>query len=731
MKKEFCWQLGFCENLHEIPGEMFPAAVPGAVQLDWARCKDLPPYWKGVNFRDYKWMEDKFWLYRTELSFDIRPQQRAWLCFEAIDYQYRICIDGEILLDGEGMFTPIRLDVSRFSGGQHELCVWIYPAPKADDSDTRDQARESCKAAACYGWDWHPRLVSLGIWGEAWLEIDSMSAITALEARYRLSDDLRTCTIDVELESAHTGPFRVLLLDGTDIAVRVETQEKTLCIELENPKLWYPRGYGAQPIYTIRALALGPDGAVLAQRQRKIGLRRSRLVMNEGAWREPSGMPKSRSDAPATLEINGRRIFAKGSNWVNAQIFPGQMTREHYDTLLTLAADAHMNILRIWGGGFINKESFFELCDEKGIMLWQEFPLACNEYPDKDEYLAVLAHEAPLIVRRLRTHPSLVLWCGGNELFNSWSGMTEQHHALRLLDSICYQEDRFTPFIMTSPLNGMAHGHYINYDEDTGLETIELFNHAHNTAYTEFGCPGMSQVEYLRTFMEEEDIRDFRPENEVWREHHAFEAWREKSWAREEEAEYFFGGYEDIDDLCRKTSFIQAMCYKSNFEAMRRQWPHAAMALNWCFNEPWPTAANNSLVSWPDSPKAAYYAVAQALRPQLASLRIPHHLWHSGETFSAEIWMLNDSPEVLEGGRVELYYCCDGEEEIYWGGIDFDDIPPQSNLACGAAMFKIPENFEGLISVRLEVLGRAKLESWYNYPCRSAKSAPKRRMLNA
>ncbi len=731
MKKEFEWQVGFCDGPDQIPAESFPAVVPGAVQLDWAQYKDLPPYWEGVNFRDYHWMEDKFWVYRAPLSFELAPGQRAWLCFEGIDYRYRIRVGEETLLEREGMFSPVRLDVTRFAGQDCELEVRIAPAPKADDSDSRDQARESCKAAACYGWDWHPRLVSLGIWGEAWLEIDTQSAITGLEASYRLSETLDSCQIEVEVQSGYSGRFRVSLIEGNEIAAVCEKEAKTFRLTLDNPKLWYPQGYGPQNLYILCVQAIDSEGKVLNEKTRRIGLRRSRLVMNDGAWREPSGMPKSRSDAPATLEINGRRIFAKGSNWVNAQIFPGQMTRGHYDSLLTLAADAHMNILRVWGGGFINKEDFFDLCDEKGIMIWQEFPLACNEYPDKDAYLAVLEQEANAIVRRLRTHPCLVLWCAGNELFNSWSGMTEQHHALRLLDSICYREDRFTPFIMTSPLNGMAHGHYLNYDEHTGVETIELFNAAHNTAYTEFGCPGMSPAAYIKTFMSEEDFADFRPENEVWREHHAFEAWSAKSWAREAEAEYFFGGYDDVEDLCRKTAFIQAMCYKSNFEEMRRQWPHCAMAMNWCFNEPWPTAANNSLISWPDKPKSGYFAVCEALRPQLASLRIPHHLWHGGDTFTAQIWMLNDTPDVLEGGRVELYYCCDGADETYWGGIDFDDIPAQSNLACGGVMFKIPDSFEGLISVRLEVLGRAKLGSWYNYPCRSRAAAPKRRMLNA
>jgi hypothetical protein len=187
------------------------------------------------------------------------------------------------------------------------------------------------------------------------------------------------------------------------------------------------------------------------------------------------------------------------------------------------------------------------------------------------------------------------MWCGGNELFNSWSGMTEQHHALRLLDSLCYRHDRFTPFIMTSPLNGMGHGHYINYDEKVGREVITDFVRSSNTAYTEFGSPGMASIEYLRSFMSEEDIADCNPTNEVWLEHHGFKSWITESWVRKPEADYYFGGWESIEDLCNKTRFIQAMCYRTLFEEMRKQWPHCSMALNWCLNEPWPSAANNNL----------------------------------------------------------------------------------------------------------------------------------------
>lgn len=132
--------------------------------------------------------------------------------------------------------------------------------------------------------------------------------------------------------------------------------------------------------------------------------------------------------------IHGRSIFARGSNWGSPDIFPGRAGADTYRPLLALARDAHFNLLRCWGGAPAPKESFFERCDVLGLFVWQEFPLACNRYPDTPGYLADLDRESRAIIRRVRQHPCLALWCGGNELFNAWSGMDDQSLALRLLN---------------------------------------------------------------------------------------------------------------------------------------------------------------------------------------------------------------------------------------------------------------------------------------------------------
>lgn len=738
------WTVGYSANSEQEPEEMFPAKVPGAAQLDYAAYQGWEPFYQGVNFKDYVWMENVYWVYRAPLSFTLKSGQSATVLFKGIDYRYRISVNGEILRQDEGMFSYVSVDVTKYAGKEAVLEVLIYPSPKADDSNTRSQARKSCKSAACYGWDWHPRLVTAGLWDEAKLMIQDTYGIKEAEVSYRLNEALDKCRIDTELVLSKVCDVKLtLVLEQEAVLEQIfdaETiREKeadggtfkgTYSLTLENPKLWQPAGYGSQPVYTLIISTLALDGAVSERMERRIGFCRSRLVMNEGSWDLPDTFPKSRSDAPATFEINGQRIFAKGSNWVNAQVFPGEMCKEHYEKLLKLVKDANMNILRIWGGGFINKESFYDLCDELGIMVWQEFPLACNEYPDDEDYLAVLKKEATAIIRRLRTHPCLVMWCGGNELFNNWSKMTDQHHALRLLDSVCYREDKDTPFIMTSPLNGMAHGHYMNYDEETGQEFITLLTRSRNTAYTEFGCPAVSDIEQIKSFMTEEDYENYGPDNEVWIGHHGFKAWRESCWVRIPEVEYFYGSYKDKEDLFKKTKLLQCMSYRSCFEEMRKQWPHCGMALNWCFNEPWPTIGNNSLISWPDKVRPAYHAVQSALRPTLASLRVDRHLWHDGDTFRAEVWMLHDSREEFAGGSITVSYGMGDEPMRQWGNLRYDSLSPQKNFRCGGLMFEIPKDFEGELHISLQVEGHPEMSSDYIYLCRKKQMTDTEGMLN-
>ena len=622
----------------------FAAAVPGNIQEDYGRFMGFPDHNFGDNCKLYEALEDDGWLYQTTVTYEAEPGQRVFFVTKGIEYEYEVRLNGKKLAYHEGMFSPLELDITEELRGGRELEVYIYPHPKREGADVcRDQADQSCKPAVEYNWDWHPRMLVSGLWNDTYIETRYETDLTDCEVTYELSGDLKTAVVtfaaDGIAEFELYDPSGDLLYRGKDPQVTVS-----------DVKLWWCAGQGEQNLYTWKAV--GATNTLTG----RMGLRRVKLVMNGGAWEIPSEFPKSRSTPPITIELNGRRIFAKGSNWVNPEIFNGRIDRAIYEEQLMLVKAANMNILRCWGGAIIDKEPFFELCDELGIMVWQEFPLACNNYKGTKKYLAVLEQEATAIIKRLRRHACLALWCGGNELFNNWSKMTDQSFALRLLNKLCYEQDWNTPFIAAAPVMGMGHGHYAFLDLPSGQTVFEMFRKSHNTAYSEFGVPSIAEMEVLKEIIPEELLQHPQP-NSPWETHKGYGSWNqagEDSWLCMYIINEIFGKQPCMEDYIDKSNWLQCEGLKCIFEEARRQKPHCSMALNWCFNEPWNNCAGPVIVSYPCRPKKGYYAVGEALRDVMPSAGMDYFRWESGSLFHAELWMLNDSPADVSD-TVEVY----------------------------------------------------------------------------
>lgn len=732
------WEVGFCKNQEDTPTKRVQAVVPGAVQLDWARAEGWGDYTYAHNYKQYAWMEDVYWSYITKLDVpEVNHGKQLFFVCKGIDYRFKVKLNKETIYVQEGMFTPFEIDLTNRAKLGDELEVLIYPAPKRIDAPVgRAQADQCCKPAVSYGWDWHPRLIPLGIWDETYLEVRPACHIKNAEVLYNLSNELDKVYIDLytEISEVAEGTIKWTLYDKNNnqiFSMEKELKNKNtgFSYTLENPELWWPNGHGDAVLYTSKIELTDKQGKLLDQRYTRVGFRRVRLVMHQGAWEIPKDFPKSRSNPPITLEINGRQIFCKGTNWVNPEIFPGIITEDTYRPLIKLAKEANMNIFRSWGGGIINKEIFFELCDEYGIMVWQEFPLACNNYNGTPEYLKVLEQESKSIIKRLRSHACLAMWCGGNELFNAWSGMTDQSLALRLLNRNCYDLDPHTPFIMTSPLMGMAHGNYL-FRYQSGEEVFQVMPRASNTAYTEFGCPGPSPVEYLKSFIPEDEL--FPPRlGTTWETHHAFGAWGADRWLELKTLEYYFGAAGTMEELVKQGELLQCEGYKCIFEEARRQKPVCSMALNWCYNEPWPTAANNSLINWPAKPKPSYFSVKSSCRPILASARIPKFSWKEGEMFSPELWILNDMPHSVAGGRVEAFIKFDNEE-IFLLAWDYPELQQNTNMAGPIIRYILPYRATRQMKLRIRVQGKTFMDSEYIllYSPAEVKQKNKTRTLN-
>ncbi|MBR2038619.1 MAG: hypothetical protein IKA09_12980 [Lachnospiraceae bacterium] len=613
--------------------EWFAAEVPGNIQYDYGKFMGWGDINVAENVIKFRETEGYTWEYRTQLAYSVRQGEKAVFVSEGIDYFFEILIDGITICQHEGMFTRIEVDLTEHIG--KEMIIRIYPHPKDEIAKfgDRDEAAQCVKPPVCYGWDWHPRMLVSGIWQEAYVEVRKREWIYRCEPFYSLNEDLTKAIIEWDIEADGSVEIELRDPDGNVIGTGDH-------FEIENPRLWWCNGQGEPALYTYSAKTHHHEVTG------HIGLRSVKLVMNEGAWKEPKDFPKGRSVAPIQIELNGRKVFAKGSNWVNPDIYNGRIDEARYKALITLAKDANMNILRCWGGSGINKGVFYDLCDRLGIMVWVEFPLACNNYRQTPHYLEVLEQEASAIIKNLRRHPSVVMYCGGNELFNSWSKMTDQSLALRLLNKLCYDLDAERPFIMTSPIYGMGHGGYTFLDRSCDKDVFTLFQDSRCTAYTEFGVSGITDVETLKKIIPEDEL--FPIENKgSWRLHHAFGAWGEDCWlCMDVLTRYTQEPLDTLEKIVDHATWLQCEGYKAIFEEARRQAPYCSMAINWCYCEPWITAAGNSLITYPVQIKPAYYAVQSALRPIMASARIPRFNWKGGECFRAELWLLNDGPTI-------------------------------------------------------------------------------------
>ena len=548
-------------------GDFFPAEVPGNIQYDYAVALGwggLDEIMFGTNAKKFLDVEDNYWIYRTELDFEVKDGEKAVFVAEGIDYIFDIKLDGKVVYSHEGMYTRTEIELDGVSKGA-VLEVVIHPHPKKigakEYPDTfREAASQSFKPDSPYGWDWNPRLMISGIWKPAYVEIRGKNYINSCEPFYDLNADRTAADVRFETECSGNVVYTLCDMEGN---VVYEGEDNTFT--LENVNLWWCNGQGTPYLYSWRAKSADDE------KSGKIGFRTIKLVHNGGADSEPATFPKSRYTVPITIELNGRRIFSKGSNWVNPELFFGRITGERYRELLDFVKEGNMNILRLWGGSGLKKTEFYEICDEYGIMLFQEFCLACNNYEGTPEYLKVLEQEATAVIKELRHHACIALWCGGNELFNNWSGMDDHSHPLRLLNKLCYEYDFKRPYIMTSPLHGMKHGCYVF--EAEGKTVYEMFRYGHGTAYSEFGVSGITTLDRLEKIIPADELFPVT-DTDSWRYHHAFGAWGEKRWLCLDILNKYFGESGSLEELIDHSHHLQCEGYKAIYEEARRQWPY-------------------------------------------------------------------------------------------------------------------------------------------------------------
>jgi beta-mannosidase len=411
-------------------GEWMPATVPGGVHTDLLDLGRIPDPFVSDNETAVLWVAELDWEYRRTFvpSIEILDEERIFLVADGLDAIAEVRLNGELLGRANNQFRRWRWEIADLLGeGENELTI-LFSGPTihaATEQRRRGMngvrqglggAPHVRKAPCQFGWDWGPKLPSIGIWKDVRLEGRSVARLEDVHLRQVHGDGALTVRADVRVEAWGDEELRVALtVRAPDKAVTYEAESKildgraTLDVRLDNPLLWWPNGYGEQPLYHVCA-KLTCEGRPVDEREYKIGLRTLELQQQEDAW--------GRS---FRFVVNGVPIFAKGSNWIPADAFVTRVSNERLDYLIRSVAATHQNMLRVWGGGFYEDDRFYDLCDRYGILVWQDFVFSCSTYPlDEPGFHENVRIEVDENVRRLRHRTSLALWCGNNEIEWFW-----------------------------------------------------------------------------------------------------------------------------------------------------------------------------------------------------------------------------------------------------------------------------------------------------------------------
>jgi len=439
------------------PSAHVPATVPGYVHLDLLEAGIIADPFTSRHEIGCQWIDTSDWTYTCIFDWspnDLNPTRV--LRFEGIDTVCRIFLNDHLIGENDNMFLPLECDVtSLLVSGENTLRVeidsavrvgterreaWFNSHSLPQDYNWFDERAFVRKAGYMSGWDWGPRLAAPGIWKPIQL-LEFPDRITDLRVDTDEQPDgsfIVTAHATTHCESTPTYSFT-----PHESAQVTQLTPNSWRVEGER---WWPLGYGNQPLHTVSA-SLADHTAT-----KRIGLRTITLR------RELDEFGRD-----FTFVVNGKPIYACGANWIPDDSFPSRCTRDSYREQVTRFADLNMNMLRVWGGGFYESDDFYDICDELGVLVWQDFPFGCMYYPDDAPWQEVIRHEATVHVNRLRHHASLALWCGNNEnlamFLGTWGGPGQkvpryygEHHYHQVLPEVVAEIDGKTSYIRTSPV---------------------------------------------------------------------------------------------------------------------------------------------------------------------------------------------------------------------------------------------------------------------------------------
>ena len=727
-------------------GSFIPAVVPGDVQSDAYDAGLIDDINLGFNARKAEWTYQRDWVYVKHFTPENRPCTRIRLCFEAVDHACDVFLNGKYLGSHEGIWTPFRFDVTKQlrMGEDNVLAVLVRYAPQAECQWGSTSAVRHLKPRFAYGWDWCMRLVPLGIIDDVYLRYEQDTILTDLSTHADVDYRAKRAVLHAKAElegtlAGNTVRFTLTHPDGTthDLTVTGSGNELEADFEIPNARLWYPNGMGEHPIYRLSAVLNGDWDS----RGVNTGLRHVQWKRTEGA---------GEAAIPYQPYINGRPVFLKGFNFTPIRQLYGRDLTGAYEKRIRLVRRCNANYLRIWGGGLLEKEVFYSLCDQNGILLMQELfqsSASRNNHPPRDEaYIKMLLSAVEVAVRKKRNHPSLICWCGGNELCLrgdyldtkgnilkegmegregyacdvqalKWVPLDPEYPTLAAMRERIQQLDPQRMWLHTSGsgpvvqnawlehVGGDMHDVHGPWEVMGPTEFYTFYNAMDMMIHHEVGCPAVASVQTLETVAPAQYLWPMDQNNPLVN-------YRGRMFVGTlDRVESFFGKLSDHRTYALTSRFLQWEQYRYLLEAHRRRGLRCAGAALWHLGEPWPNMVENCVIDGYDQVKPSYYGISAACKPLHIAAKYDSVV-HT-DRLKAEITLYNATTETFTGSILLQLYALDGKllkEQYASCAAEADSVVPV------AAVFEYQNMPKGLFYLRQTLLDETgnKLDSGYS-----------------
>jgi len=649
--------------------DWLPAQVPGCVHTDLLREQQIPDPFYGTNEHRLQWIDKQNWEYKCSFlaSPELLAEQHQQLVFQGLDTYADVYLNGVHLLAADNMFRCWKVDVTgKLIAGSNELYIIFrspihedlpklralgYPLPASNDQSQLGGLGEervsvfARKAPYHYGWDWGPRFVTSGIWKP--IELVGWTAVQIEDVyieQISVTEQEAVLQAHITLHSHAQGKTQITVkTENMSWQLEAELvegeQQLVIPITIASPKLWWCRGLGEAHRYTFQVEVSSEQLGMLHETNASVvtGLRSVKLVRKSD---------EQGSGVSFYFELNGIAVFAKGANHIPNDSFITEVSADRYRAEVIAAVEGNMNMLRVWGGGVYEADIFYDLCDEYGIMVWQDFMFACSMYPGDEAFLESIKHEAIDNVKRLRNHPSIVLWCGNNEIDSAWAHYDEHagwgwkqnynaeqrekiwsdyesifHH---LLPSVVGELHASVDYWPSSPLVSLTgdknqHAHPLTNEGDIhywgvwhNVEPFENYQLKIGRFMSEYG---------FQSFPEYRTIRGFAEENELDIYSDVLLAHQKNGNGNRLIKEYmdiYMKQPNDFQSFLYLSQVLQADAMKMAIEAHRRRMPYCMGSLYWQINDCWPVASWSS-IDYYGRWKAVHYYVRRSFAPLLLS----------------------------------------------------------------------------------------------------------------